>query len=33
VKLGRAGVRAVAAAADRYGKFLGASVILKYEAA
>ncbi|HEV7892565.1 MAG TPA: winged helix DNA-binding domain-containing protein [Pyrinomonadaceae bacterium] len=33
VKLGRAEARAVATAADRYGKFLGASVILKYEAA
>jgi hypothetical protein len=33
VKLARAEARAVAAAADRYGEFLGASVILKYEAA
>jgi hypothetical protein len=31
VKLGRAEARAVAAVADRYGKFLGASVELQYE--
>jgi hypothetical protein len=33
VKLRRAEARAVASAADRYGEFLGASVVLKYEAA